>query len=505
MGARRIAGRHALLLIVLMAALLRFAGLDAQSFWYDEFLTVDDIHRAFGDMLRDLAEVGEITPPLYFIVASAWAKLFGDGEVGLRSLSAVLGTGTIPLLYAIARTISTERAGLYAAAFGAVNPLLIWYSQEARSYALLVFLCALSLLCTVHALRDDRPAWLLGWTVAAGLALTTHYLAAALILPEAAWLVLGRKRRWLEPIAAVAGLLAVIVGLAPLIAEQVGPASWFGELPLAGRLTEVPQHFLVGLSAPSALLPLLAVVIACAATLGGLAFGEYEERRALLLAGSIGLGGFMVVLLGSLVGHDYLLTRNLLPLWVPLAVVLGIALAARGAAPLRAAVAASLFAISLGVALWAAFTPASQRADWRGLVAALGEPTVDRLVLAPGFEANPLELYLPRSQLASPGDHLAPELVLIRLKPGIDDAIGGNDGPFGPGDRGEECDGFTWWGSVCTRRVARAQRPIPDGFVLTASGSTEQMDYLVYRARTKNASVSTQGLPVGSAFLQRPP
>ena len=57
---------------------------------------------------------------------------------------------------ASARELPSRRAGLIAAALVAVNPMLIWYSQEARSYALLVFFCAVSLLFFVRALRHPR-------------------------------------------------------------------------------------------------------------------------------------------------------------------------------------------------------------------------------------------------------------------------------------------------------------------------------------------------------------
>src|SRR5438876_576650 len=81
------------------------------------------------------------TPPFYYMLAWGWAKLFGTGEVGLRSLSALAGTLTIPAAYAAGRALSSRRAGLIAAALFAVNPLLVWYSQEARAYALLALLC----------------------------------------------------------------------------------------------------------------------------------------------------------------------------------------------------------------------------------------------------------------------------------------------------------------------------------------------------------------------------
>ena len=64
-----------------------------------------------------------------------------------------------PLTAAIARRLGGRRAALAAAALAASSPLLIWYSQEARAYALLVALCALSVWCL---LRSDWRGWAVG-------------------------------------------------------------------------------------------------------------------------------------------------------------------------------------------------------------------------------------------------------------------------------------------------------------------------------------------------------
>ena len=42
-------------------------------------------------------EATESTPPLYYCMAWVWARIFGYGETGLRSLSAVAGVLTVPL------------------------------------------------------------------------------------------------------------------------------------------------------------------------------------------------------------------------------------------------------------------------------------------------------------------------------------------------------------------------------------------------------------------------
>ena len=50
-----------------------------------------------------------------------WQKVFGSGDIALRSLSALLGTATIPVVYAAARELASRRAGLLAAGLAATN------------------------------------------------------------------------------------------------------------------------------------------------------------------------------------------------------------------------------------------------------------------------------------------------------------------------------------------------------------------------------------------------
>src|SRR3954465_13004406 len=173
--------RHLQLLagITLAGALLRFATLDVQSYWLDEVATVNILRHGFGDMLSAVS-AGESTPPLYYIVAWVWSKLFGTGEVGLRSLSALLGTLTIPLVYVLGRELVGRRTGLVAAALCAFNPLLVWYSQEARSYALMILLSGLTLIALIRVLDEPSGRRYALWALAAVAAVCTHYYASFL-------------------------------------------------------------------------------------------------------------------------------------------------------------------------------------------------------------------------------------------------------------------------------------------------------------------------------------
>ena len=79
--------------------------------------------------------------------------------------------------------------------------MLVWFGQEARAYALLALLGALSALLWLRALEDvsgaPRPptsgrryAGLLAWGAVAALALATHYYAIFLVGPQGLWLAL---------------------------------------------------------------------------------------------------------------------------------------------------------------------------------------------------------------------------------------------------------------------------------------------------------------------------
>ena len=197
----------ALVGLIAFGAVLRFATLDTQSFYLDETVTAWLTQKSFWGMLGALPG-SESAPPLYYVLLWPWAKLWGTGEVGLRSFSALVGTATIPVAYAVAARLASKRVGLITAALVTVNPLLVWYSQEARVYAFFVLVAALSLLAFAAALREPGPRTVALWCLASAVALLTHYFAGFLIAAEA--VILYRALPTRRPLLlACAGLAAV--------------------------------------------------------------------------------------------------------------------------------------------------------------------------------------------------------------------------------------------------------------------------------------------------------
>jgi mannosyltransferase len=384
-------------------ALLRFATLGLQSYHHDEVVTAERILRGDFSHAMDAVGFSESAPPLYYALAWFWTQLTGTGEVGLRSLSALAGAATIPVAFFIGDELRGRRAGLMAAALVAVNPMLLWYSQEARAYALLVLLCALSLLFCLRALRNGQRRDFVLWGVVSGLALATHYFAFFPILIEA--LVLARRRRGasLSGLGIVAAFGAL---LAPLVVHQMsyGHAEWIGNVTLGHRLWETAATFVTGETAdiigrPER--PMLAVV-PLALCLGAFALlawrGGRDERRAAkvpLLVGAAAIG--VPVLLAIFpAGKDFVLARNMIPALVPLLVVVAIGLTLPSARRLGQVLAAGLLAYSLGFCLWASFSPDLQRPDWGAVASRLGEPRAPRALVTWTLGEAPL-----RQELAS--------------------------------------------------------------------------------------------------------
>lgn len=381
--------------IVVLAAVLRFATLGTQSIWFDEAATWDLVRRPFGAMLSRLPD-GESNPPLFYVLEWLWTRVFGDGEAGLRSLPALAGLLTVPVAFAIGRRVAGGRAGLAAAALVAVNPLLVWFSQEARSYALATLLSAVALLLLLHAEDDRRGRVLAGWALAASLALATHYFAAFVLAPQAAWLLWRHPRRP-DAVAAVAALAVVGLALLPLLLAQAGNPYDIAGTSLGLRLAQVPKQFLLGYRGPLALpfgLAGAALAIA-AAWLLARRVPRPARGRALLLA-AIGGIGVALPLLAALAGADYLNTRNLLPALVPLLAALAVGCAAGTAPRLGTALLAGLIAISLAIVVAVAADAQYQRQDWKGLARALGASDGARaVVVSPANGELALRYYRP--------------------------------------------------------------------------------------------------------------
>ncbi|MDX6721147.1 MAG: mannosyltransferase, partial [Solirubrobacteraceae bacterium] len=297
----------------------------------------------------------------------------------------------------------------------------VWFSQEARAYALLALLAALAALLWLRALERPSAGRAAAWALVAALALATHYYAVFLVAAMAPWLVLRAPSARVR-VALLAPLAAALAALVPLALGQRAndSAAFIRDSALPTRLAQVPKQLLVGYDAPAeSLLAVLSLLVALVAA-GGLAWlvarspgdpvGQPEPARCtradVLRLAAVTVAALLLPAIVAVAGEDHLVTRNVLavaPLGCALAgaglAALDRALPRLGGCALAAACALGLVAV-VGVDRDATL----QRDDWRGAVRALAHAAGERVVVAtPASALAPLRYYLPSARpLAAP-------------------------------------------------------------------------------------------------------
>jgi len=189
---------HAPLVLTFLTAVgacLRLWHLGTKSLWLDEGATVA-LARAPWQHFAWIWWHGEANlQTIYFLLMRGWIHM-GNSEAWLRLPSALFGVASIPLLYVVARKFMEAAPSLGAAALLTFSPTHVYYSQEARSYALAILMVLLSTYFFVDAVQQgQRRQWML-WTVVSTLAFYCHDFTALVLVAQACSLLFksGRKR-----------------------------------------------------------------------------------------------------------------------------------------------------------------------------------------------------------------------------------------------------------------------------------------------------------------------
>lgn len=348
----------------LVGALLRFVTLGDQSFWAEEAVTRSLVARPLWSMLTTIPH-SESTPPLYYVLAWLWTRVFGSDEIGLRSLSATAGVLTIPVAYLAARTLIGRTAPAVAvAAFVAVSPIMVWYSQESRSYGTYVLFSALSLLFFARALRSGRRGELWAWSLTAALRI---------------------RRGSLLPLASAAGVGAALVPLAKYQHDHISAFQGINSEPLRTRVWEVMQRwpFVSYNPGRDAALAVVWVTIAVLVWRGRRNDGA---RLAFYLA--LAAVGLPLVLAAGRT-YDVFTFRNVLSGWVPLAIATATAAGLPDGRRLVALVAAGCLVL-LAPTFAIASKQTLQRDSWRSAIRVLRSlPPVRRALVSEDYFTPP--------------------------------------------------------------------------------------------------------------------
>jgi len=132
-----------LIFLFLTGFLIRLVSLN-QSLWLDEATSAQVAkYLSYSEILTKFSPF-DFHPPGYYFLLKFWTSFFGFSEISLRMPSVIASLLTGYLVFLIGKKIKDPQAGFWSAAFFLFNPLIIYYSQEARMYSITtLFLTAL--------------------------------------------------------------------------------------------------------------------------------------------------------------------------------------------------------------------------------------------------------------------------------------------------------------------------------------------------------------------------
>jgi len=236
-------------LVVLLGTGLRTYGLNRESLEDNEIYTIN-IATLPASGIISLMDKQDIHPPLYELLLHYWISIFGTGKTATRYLSVLFGVASIILVFLLAKSLFNDEIGLISALLFAVSPINVYYSQESRSYALLVLLSISSFYFYLKFSKSVNNAkffnnyWYEIFTI---LMLYTHYHAIFVLLSQNAHFLIINFGNWNNLKKWIRMQSIIIIGFIPqiyIIFSQMNRPFYIEFLTLRSALDSI--YYLIG-------------------------------------------------------------------------------------------------------------------------------------------------------------------------------------------------------------------------------------------------------------------
>lgn len=185
----------ALILLMIVAALLGLFVFSQTSMRLDEAQSLFQVSRPVPGLLNLVGQ--DVHVPGYHLLLHYWLVLFGnmgDRIVIARYMSLVFFIALIPAIYILVRQVFDRRVAMFAAILVSISPFLQWYGSEARMYAMLALITVLHQIVFIKLYRKGYAVHWVWFVVTAILGLYTHYFFTFVLLTEALFYFMYRKK-----------------------------------------------------------------------------------------------------------------------------------------------------------------------------------------------------------------------------------------------------------------------------------------------------------------------
>jgi uncharacterized membrane protein len=190
-------------MVLAVSLAIRLIGLN-QSLWLDEAISANVVKEySYSELVTKFSPV-DFHPPLYYLMLKEWTGVFGFSEISLRMPSVIFSLVTVYFIYLL--------GGFWPALITGVNPLLIYYSQEARMYAMVTMLLAMGLYFLIK-----KKYWFT--SVLFGISFLTFYGSIFFVVATGIYLLISKKFK--EVLIIGVGPLVALLAVSPLLAKQI--------------------------------------------------------------------------------------------------------------------------------------------------------------------------------------------------------------------------------------------------------------------------------------------
>jgi mannosyltransferase len=194
-----------LIAILVLGLFLRTYCLTCESVWLDEGYSIFWAKQEPSQMIDAVSK--DVHPPLYFLILHYWINLFGDSEFALRFLSVIFGLLAIIMMYMVGNLLFNKDMGIMGSLILSISVFHIHYSQEIRSYSLMVLLTLVSMYFFLKLLERRSYPISAGYIASSTLLIYTHFFGLFVIAAQNIYLaslfIITRKttkrgfRRWI--------------------------------------------------------------------------------------------------------------------------------------------------------------------------------------------------------------------------------------------------------------------------------------------------------------------
>jgi mannosyltransferase len=446
------------LILLFVAAILRFAGITSDSLWLDEsyqsmvdaygsanptflvrterpFLFRFERPAPLPEMLRNFRQVDPLCPPLYAVLLNQWISAFGGSDFAVRCPSVIFSMLSIAITYGCGATIFGAGAGLMAALLQTVSPFDIHYAQEARMYSLLIMCSSMSCwsLWTILNRNAGGSSWMRWlappvYAVSTWAMINTHYTALFVLLFQGLYSILFCVlSRRLQSLLILGGCWSAILIMwlpwfdifqqaasrrtASFYVKREASVIW----PLTAILFRIPYNFLTFLSGKRVALYLVPVYASSFLLLLSGIFslmpklvGRFSKSAALFVAGWMFIPALLIWLIDVLENHRVVeIARYVVSSSTAVYLVAGIGAAALWRYSFGKKLILLHIVLCLANVLYTHMTP--QREPWRDVAAAVQKQcNANQLILVcPYYNIVCLDRYLavPMKQVGLSPDY----------------------------------------------------------------------------------------------------